>query len=558
MRPAPTPAAAALVFALACAGCPPSGGQGGGQAAGTTEGAAEGQDLTKSLRDQAPSDGEPRRGGTFAFGRGADAVSLDPADVTDGESVKVVTNVFDGLVVYEPGTTRVQPCLATSWTTSEDGLTWTFELREGVTFHDGTPLDAAAVAFSFERQRDPAHPFHQGEFVYWHDQFSFVTKVEVAGPRTVVFRLDRPFVPFLTSLAMFTASIVSPAAFEQARAAGKDPAHHPVGTGPFRFVEWRRGEAVVLEAFDGHWAGRPHLDRLVFRVVPDNNTRLALLRKGELQAMDGVNLADVAQVVAEAGVRVLGQPGMNVAYLALNCQKAPFTDARVRRAVALALDRERIARSLYYGLATPARNPMPPTVWGHADGVAIPAPDREAAKALLAEAGFAQGLDTELWTMTNPRPYMPQPDKLAQYVKAALAQVGIRVTIVPKEWASYLQEVQGGEHPMCFLGWTGDTGDPDNFLYVLLDRENTKKGSASNYSFYTGEAVHEALVAARVERDPAARAALYAKAQEQIAADVPMVPLVHTTQIALLGPKVRGYRLYPTGDVRLRGTWLAE
>lgn len=491
-------------------------------------------------------------GGTLTWGSGADAVTLDPADATDGESVKPIANLFDTLVRYKDGSTEVEPCLATSWKVSEDKRTWTFELREGVKFHDGTPCDAAAVAFSFERQRDEKHEFHQGEFVYWHDQFSVVQKVEAAGPRTVVFTLERPFVPFLANLAMFTASIVSPAQFARLKQSGGSFASQPVGTGPFKLKEWRRGEAIVLEAFDGHWGGRPALDRVVLRTVPDNTSRMKLLEKGDLDGIDGLNPPDVETLEKTAGVRVVREPGMNVAYLALNNLKAPFTDPRVREAVALALDLKRIASRLYDGLAVPAATILPPMIPGWNAAIQPRAADRERAKALLAEAGFKDGFETRLWTMTNPRPYMPQPGKLAQYVEGALKQIGIKVTIVPKEWASYLQEIQKGEHEMCFMGWIGDNGDADNFLYVLLDKENTKPGSASNYAFYRSEEVHQLLLAAREEFELDKRAGLYRKAQELIHRDVPVVPLVHNANAVALRARVQGFKLHPTGLLRFQ------
>jgi peptide/nickel transport system substrate-binding protein len=201
----------ALLLPLACLallGCPAPEGSSATTPTSPGDGAAApGDDVVDlaTLKDALPSDGEPKKGGTLVWGRGADAVSLDPADITDGESVKPVEAIFDTLVRYKPGSTEVEPALATAWTVSDDRKTWTFTLREGVKFHDGAPLNADAVVFTFERQRDEKHPFHQGEFVYWKDQFSFVTKVEKKDDKTVVFTLDRPFVPFLTNLAMFTA-----------------------------------------------------------------------------------------------------------------------------------------------------------------------------------------------------------------------------------------------------------------------------------------------------------------------------------------------------------------
>jgi peptide/nickel transport system substrate-binding protein len=548
-----TRAPLALVACLALLGCPPA-----PEGSGTTTTAAEGEapfDVSK-LPDGVDGTGEPKKGGTLVWGRGADTVSMDPADVTDGESAKAIEALFDTLVRFKPGSTEVEPALATAWSVSVDRKTWTFTLREGVKFHDGSLMDADAVVFTFERQRDPKHEFHQGEFVYWQDQFAFVTKVEKKDARTVVFHLDVPFVPFLTNLAMFPASIVSPAAFRRCKAEGKSVSTTPVGTGPFKLVEWRRDDAIVFEAFDGHWAGRPHLDRLVLRRIPDNNTRFELMRKGDLQGMDGLNPADLQPATEQANLQVLAQAGMNVAYLAFNTKKQPFDDPRVRRACALALDLDRVARRIFYGQAVPAANPLPPMVFGHDDSLAPRKQDREAAKKLLAEAGFPKGFKTTVWVMTNPRPYLTQPADAAQYVMGALGQVGVDVTIITKEWTSYLEEVQKAEHDMCFLGWIGDTGDPDNFLYVLLDKTNARVGSASNYSFYEDETVHDLLTRARVESDRDARAKLYHQAQQKIHEDCPMVPLVHNAQTVVVRKSVRNFRLHPTGLIDLRRTWL--
>ncbi|MEZ6186948.1 MAG: ABC transporter substrate-binding protein [Planctomycetota bacterium] len=493
---------------------------------------------------------------TLVFGRGQESVTLDPANATDGESVKVIVNVFDTLVRYAEGSTQVEPSLAEKWDVSEDRLTWTFTLREGATFHDGSPVDAEAVVFSMERQRDPEHPFHQGEFVYWNDQFGAVRSVEASDPRTVVFQLSEPFVPFLQNLAMFSASIVCPSEFTRLQEAGtKDVgaafAIAPVGSGPFKFKEWRPSEALILEAFDAYWGGRPKLDEVIFRAIGDNNSRLQLLKKGELHGMDGINPADVQGLEQEDSIELhLLKPGSNTAYLAFNNLKEPFTDPRVRRACAMALNLEKVASSLYYGLAVPAKNLLPPTIRGYNDALPAREQDKEGAKKLLAEAGFPDGFESTVWVFTNPRPYMPQPSKTAQYVKNALAQIGVKVEVVTKEWASYLEEVEKAEHDMAFMGWSSDNGDPDNFLYVLLSKHSTKEGSASNISFYRSDMVTTLLEDARKEFDPAQRDALYQKAQAQIYEDVPMVPLVHNVFVVAMRKEVKGFTMHPLNELR--------
>lgn len=487
---------------------------------------------------------------TLTFGRGSDSKTLDPALATDGESVKVIVNLFDTLVRYSEGSTDIEPCLAETWETSKDGLTWTFTLREGVTFHDGTPLDAEAVVFTMERQRDSEHPFHKGSFVYWKDQFGAVQKVEAKDPRTVVFTLSEPFVPFLKNLAMFSASIVSPTQFE--KLAGKSEfTKAPVGSGPFKFKEWREGELITLEAYDDYWGGRPKLDEVRFKTVPDNNSRQNELLKGGIQGADGIAPADVAGLEKNESIQLHTlSPGSNTAYLAFNNTKKPFTDVRVRRACAMALNLENIAQKQYYGLAVPAKNLLPPTIAGHNDDLPARTQDREGAKKLLAEAGFPDGLETTVWVFTNPRPYMPEPAKTAQYVKSALTQIGVKVTVVTKEWNSYLDEVEKAEHDMAFMGWSSDNGDPDNFLYVLLGKFSTEIGSASNISFYKSDEVTDLLVKARQELDAEKRLDLYRQVQAKVYEDVPMVPLVHNKTVVALHKGVTGFKMHPLNELR--------
>lgn len=486
-------------------------------------------------------------GTTLVWARGKDSIKLDPADITDGESAKVTTQIFDTLVRYKDGSTEVEPGLAARWETSPDGLVWTFTLREGILFHDGTPCDAEAAAFSFRRQMDPAHPAHTGDFVYWRDMFGDVAAVDAPDPGTVRFTLKHPYAPFLSNLAMFSAGVVSPAAFEKY---GPEFAQNPVGTGPFVFRKWDRDARITLAANDAYWGGRPEVDRLVIQVVPDNTARYLLLADGKIHLMDGLSPQHAEAVRKDESLALHAAPGMNVAYLAMNNTALPFDDARVRRAAAHALDLAGVARALYLGMADPAANPLPPTVWGHHEGLAPRARDLDAARRLLAEAGVPAGTRVALSAFSNPRPYMPEPSKVATAIRSALKEIGLDCTVEMRDWAEHLAHVQSGRHQMCLLGWSGDNGDPDNFLYVLLDKENAAP-PASNVSFYMSEPVHALLVAARRESAVEARAALYRRAQEAIHADCPLVPLVHASQVMASTARLSGFALHPVGLVRL-------
>ncbi len=499
--------------------------------------------------------------GTLVFGRGFDSVGLDPAHEVDGESFKVIENLFEGLVRYADESTEIEPCLAASWETSPDGLAWTFHLRDGVRFHDGTALDAEAAVFSFLRQmdRDPPHPFHEvgGNYPFWRamGMQDVVADVAAPDPRTVVFTLRRPSAPFLANLAMPFAAIVSPAAVARDRAGFFK---RPVGTGPYRFVEWVKDDHLTLERFPGYWGEKAGLDRLVFRSLPENTVRLLAFERRELGGMDGIVPTDVPELERDSTVTLLRQPGMNVAFLAMNCAKPPFDDLRVRQAVNHAVDRAAILHGLYRGLGVVAAGPLPPGLWSFDDSLAPYPYDPARARALLAAAGLAGGFDTTLWAMAGPRPYMPEPEKVAQAIQADLARVGIRARIVTYEWGTYLDLVQRGKHDLCLYGWTGDNGDPDDFLYALLDREVAAAFPSTNVAFYRGEEMHALLGEAQRATDHARRADLYRKAQEIAHRDAPWCPLAHMTQLIAFDRRVRGFKLHPTGRLRFHHVTLAE
>ncbi len=492
---------------------------------------------------------------TLVFARGKDSLSLDPADIDDGESVKVTVNLFDSLLRYQRGSTAIEPALASAWDVSTDGLSFTFQLRKGVAFHDGTPFNAEAVVFSFRRQMDPNHPANFAKNPYWATMYHMVESIEALGEREVVIRLSVPHGPFLTNLAMFPVGIVSPTAVARQ---GRKFKYNPVGTGPFRFVEWKHKERIVLEANDEYWDGRPRIDRLIFIPMENNSNRLNSLLTGQADGMDGVSPADLGEVRGDARFHVYEAAGMNVRYLAMNCQRPPFTDARVRRAVAMTIDRAALVSGLYRGAAVPAVHPLPPTIWGYPAGAAVAPPDIEGARKLLIAAGWLQKQPVELHTMTNPRPYMPQPSKVAQAIKAQLARIGMAVKIVEHTWNEHLELTKRGAHQMALLGWIGDNGDPDNFLYVLLGSANTTVGTASNISFYKSAVVDQLLVRAQRLTDQAERTRLYQQALAHIQRDAPLVPLVHARQVVVFRKDVANFRLHPTGILRFHKVGVHE
>ena len=485
---------------------------------------------------------------TLVFGRGGDTVGLDPALETDGESFKVADNIYDTLVRFKEESTALEPSLAESWSVSEDRLTWTFNLRSGVTFHDGTAFGAEAVVFSLGRQFKADHPFNkvEGAYQYWNSMSmsEIVKDVRMVDELTVEIELFRPNAPFLSNLAMNFCSIVSPTAV---RKWGDDYTRHPVGTGSFKFSQWVKDDRVVLERNEAYWDGSPTIQRLIFRSIPENSVRLIALSQGAIHGMDNLVPDFVANIASDPKMQLLKQPGMNVGYLAMNMDKSPFHVLKVRRAINHAINKRSMTDNLYQNLAEPAVNPIPPTMWSYHEGIVGYHYDPVLARRLLAESGYPNGFKTTLWAMPVARPYMPQPLKIAQAIQADLAAVGIDAEIVTYEWGTYLDKVSRGQHDMALLGWTGDNGDPDNFLYVLLDKSATTF-PANNIAFYRSEELHKVLVDAQVEVDTSVRTDLYRRAQEIVHQDAPWVPLVHSAQTAAFRTTVSGFKLHPTGS----------
>jgi len=508
------------------------------------------------------------QGKVLVFGSSGDAVRLDPADVTDGESIQRMDNIFEGLVEYESGSTEIKPCLAESWDVSEDGTEIVFNLRKGVKFHDGTDLNADAVVFSFERQYNPEHPYYQyGEWPYYLYMYSDIEKMEKIDDYTVKLTLKAPNASIMTSLAMFTVCIVSPSNAEKYK---EDAFKNPCGTGPFKFVEWVKDDHITLEANEDYWRERAQLDQLIFRVIEDPSARLLALEVGEVHGIEYPNPSDFERIESNPELQLMSEPGMNIAYMAMNTgfgyvdankngvkdpdeqleklpgYYEPLTKKEVRQAINMAIDKKSIVDNVFMGEAIVATNGMPPNLFGHNDEIEDYPYDPERAKELLAEAGYPDGFEVTLHVMPVSRPYMFDPPKVGEAIQSYLAAVGIDVNFYQIDWGTYLQETEAGMHQMCLLGWTGDNGDPDNFMNVLYGLNACSIGTAGNYAFYTNQTNQELLTQAVRTYDVDKRITYYKKAQEMIHEDAGWVFLAHANQSLVFRNNVEGYVLHPT------------
>lgn len=534
----------ALLFAMLfiISACSDNGDSGGGE---------KDKDDSKAEATEDSGDAEAAEdtGGekTLVFGRGSDSISLDAAIPTDGESIYVTNQVYDTLVRYEEDSTEVKPALATDWSVSDDNLIWTFTLRDDVTFHDGNEFTAEDVVYNFERWTTSSEFFYYGYmFGATEDNLKgIIDKVEATDDYEVQLTLSEPNAPFLQTLAMPPFGIASPKAVEEY---GDEYFKNPVGTGPFVFEEWIPDDSITVTKNEDYFGEVANVDKVIFRVIPDNGARFMELQAGSIDLMMGLNPQDIQTAEDDENLQIIRRPSMNVAYMALNTDKeGPMSEKKVRQAINLAIDKDQLI-TLYEGIGKAAKNPIPPSLWGFNDEIEDYGYDTEEAKALLAEAGYADGFDVTLYTFANPRPYMPQPKVTAQAIQEMLKDVNINVEIIENDWDSHLTATENAEHDMAFLGWTGDNGDPDNFFYVLLDKDNTKVGSAGNIAFYKSDEVHDLFKAAQMEMDQDKRTEYYMEAQEIIHEDAPWFPIAHTTPPLAGKQSVTGYVPHPTGS----------
>ncbi len=489
---------------------------------------------------------------TLIFATGSDAQKLDPADIDDGGSVNILTQICEGLVRFRSGSLEIEPCLAESYEISEDGLRYTFHLREGVRFHDGTLLTAEVALFSFQRQMDEEHPGHlqEASFQYWKTLYQEIKEVRAEGEMSIVFELSEPNSSLLYSLAIFPAFLLSPNALEEH---GDNFQRHPVGTGPYRFLNWTPNQAIVMEKNPDYWdvANAPKFERLVMKVVPENSVRLLELKSGNVHAISGLQPAELMALASDPMFTVYQKPGMNVGYLTYNLQDPRFASEEVRLAIAMAIDREELAEFALDGTGRAADYPVPPGFLGIPEkGDPIPY-DPERAREILRTHPELTATPLKLQVMSQPRPFFPDPVKAASFIRAELEKVGLSVDIEVKDFKSHLNSLRNFEYEFGLIGWIGDNGDTDNFLSIFFGSWGTEKGAALNYASYKNDEMDAYLLSARRETDLAKRQDLYEKCLALWRRDIPIVPLVHSNNIVVTRSELTEFEVQLIGDLRL-------
>jgi len=497
-------------------------------------------------------------GGTLVIGIGSDPTILDPMSVLNNEASYIESIIFDRIVAYKPGTTEPSPTgLAESWTTSTDGKTITFKLRQGVKFHDDTPFNADAWVKELDRALDEKSPNYYanvpGLSSHVPTTFRNVAGYAKVDENTVQFTMKQADSTFIPTLGRAATGVESPAAVVKW---GKDIVQHPVGSGPFQFTEWVQNDHVTLTANPTYWGGKPYLDRIIFRIIPENQVRLLKLKADELQLMDGISPADIPSVRADSKLQVFEQEGLTINGVRFPTTTKPFDDKLVRQALNYAVDKEEMNKTLYQGVATTMVAPMPSVEWGVAT-LQPYAYDPAKAKQLLAQAGYPNGFKVVLLSYDNPRGYNPVGSKMAVVVQDYLAKVGVQAEVSTMEFGTYLQTVRSGNWTGLSLGgYSGDNGDPDNFLFNLFSSVTIPVG---NSGAYKNTQVDDLTAKAQTEPDIAKRTELYNQAQQLIWDDAPWIWVNSVKQVRAASSKLNGYQLNPLQVFfGMEKVWLAK
>ena len=480
-----------------------------------------------------------------------------PGINTTGTSFDAGEQIYNNIVAFERGGTTVVPSLAEKWSISKDGLEYTFNLRKGVkwqsnkSFTPSRDFNADDVLFMFERQwkeNDPYFKVTSSNHTYFNDMGmgKLLKSVDKIDDYTVKITLTSSEAPFLSNLAMQFAGVQSKEyAIAMLKAGTPEKIDQdPLGTGPFQLVQYQKDAIIRYKAFDKYWGGRAKIDDLIFSITPDASVRWAKLQKGECQVMPYPNPADLDAMRKDSNIKVLEQPGLNIGYLAYNTTKKPFDDVRVRKAINMAIDKKSIVAAVYLSTGVPATNPIPPTQWSYNKAIKDDAFNPEEAKKLLAAAGYPNGFSTDLWAMPVQRPYNPNAKRIAELMQADLAKIGVKAEIKSFEWGEYRKRMQAGEHQMGMLGWTGDNGDPDNFLATLLGCDAAKPGGG-NVAKWCYKPFDDIVVKAKSVTNVAERTKLYEKAQVIFKEQAPWFTIAHAVQLKPVRNEVIDFKLSP-------------
>jgi peptide/nickel transport system substrate-binding protein len=495
----------------------------------------------------------PAATAVFTVAIGSDVDQLDPALTIDGFSLLVSSQLYDTLVAYQPGTSVPAPGLAESWTVSPDGKTWTFNLRSGIRFHDNTALDAAAVAYNFNRWWDPAHPSHNGSFDWFRMLFGGFkgdANCKIAGVAALnatQFRLTLTdaYSPLPSILAMPALAIASPAAIQSGTLAVT-----PVGSGPFTFVQWTPGDHIQLRANAGYWSSPPHVSTLTFKVIASPADQLAALQSNAVHSAHSLGPDEISAAESDPRLRAFWRPSTNVGYLGINRAHTPLDNLLVRQAIAHAVNRAQIAANDYLAGTELDSQVLPSGIWGRDPGIADYAYNPVLARSLLAQAGFPHGLTTTLAYRDVMRDYLPHPAPIAEAIQTDLQAVGITTTLDVIESGVFLDMLRNGELDLYLFGWDADYVHPDDFFNPILCDGYLAFGPKDN-------ALCNQVQASLAEFNFNSQLTQYQWASRRVYATLPLLPLAHTRTALVTRREIVGLSASPLANEAYKGAMFA-
>lgn len=494
---------------------------------------------------------------TLVFGGNGEPVSLESGNITDGISILVQRQIYDTLIDFEDGTTDLKPGLATKWTANANNTAWTFTLRKGVRFHDGTPMNADAVIFNLGRWWDKSHPYGfrdqgrtfeiVGELLggYKGDATAVIKNIVKVNDTTVRVDLNKPSSVLPEVLAAGYFGIASPTAIKKEGAKYGTPASKPVGTGPFIFQSWRTGDRVTLLPNKLYWGEKAKVDQLVIRSIKDASQRLNELKAGTIDFANDLTPDSLKSIQGDRNLVAVKRPSFNVGFVSMNNRNQYLKNQAVRQAISMAINKKEIAAAFWNGLAVSNASFLPP-VLAWANSPKVPADykfDPAAAKKMLADAGYPNGFSIDLWYMPVSRPYFPTPKPIAEAIAADLSVIGIKVNLKTEDWAKYLQD--RNKEPgfdMYMIGWTGDYGDPDNFYGAYYG------ANASDDINWNPANVETLLQQGRAANTQAAKAKVYQQLHELTYNAAYRIPMVHSNPLAAARSYVKGWTPSPLGS----------
>ncbi|MBU6485745.1 MAG: glutathione ABC transporter substrate-binding protein GsiB [Betaproteobacteria bacterium] len=463
--------------------------------------------------------------------------TTDPYDANDTLSQAMAKSFYEGLFGFDKDM-KLVPVLADSYAVSKDGLTYTIKLKRGIKFQDGTDFNAEAVKVNFDRVSNPANHLKR------YALYSVIARTDAVDTDTVRITLKEPFSAFINDLAHPAGVMISPAALE--KWGSKGIAFHPVGTGPFKFVEWKQPDYLKVAKWNGYWRkGYPKVDTITWRSVVDNNSRAALMQTGEAQFTFPVPYELAGVLKSKPGIEVVAAPSIVLRYLSMNTLQKPFDNPKVREAINYAINKQALAKVAFSGYAAPADGVVPDAV-EYAVKLGPWPYDVAKAKKLLAEAGYPNGFETELWSAYN----YSTPQKVCEFLQQQLQQVGIRTKITLLEAGQRVEKVESWQDPktapvrLYYVGWSTSTGEADWALRPLLYGDSWPPTSF-NTAYYRNARVDADIKGALATTDKAQKAKLYRDAQERIWKDAPWAPLVTEQLLSAHSKKLSGVYVMP-------------